>query len=106
MKAPISIELFRVKDESYKSSQSGSDNYFRGYFVRNSPIQDLNGRYMEAGMFYGAPLFRHVRKWVILRCSLSEIEELGITREDAQLLNDQAASAEKYFEKAGKSCVD
>ena len=98
----ISVDLFRVKDESYKSTQALTETYFKGYIVKNSPIQDLNGKYLEEGMFYGAPIYRHVRQWVILRCSLSEIEELGITREDAKLLNDRLASAEKFFEKAGK----
>lgn len=98
----LEIEPIRLKDESYKSRQKDVETFYRGYMVQNCPVEDLNGKYMENGTFNSAPLFTHVRGWVILRCSLSEIDELGITKEEARLLDDQRASAEKYFEKAGK----
>lgn len=97
-KVPLNLELFRVKDESYKAQQI--ETFYRGYLIKDSPIVELNGRFMEMGIYYGCPYYKHVRKWLIMRCQLPEIPELGITMEDAQLLNDQRASAEKYFEKA------
>lgn len=100
--AKLEIQPIRLKDESYKSRQKAVETFYRGYAVQNCPVEDINGKYMENGTFNHAPLFTHVRGWVILRCSLSEIDELGITKEEARLLDDQRASAEKYFEKAGK----
>lgn len=100
--AKLEIQPIRLKDESYKSRQKDVETFYRGYAVQNCPVEDINGQYMENGTFNNAPLFTHVRGWVILRCSLSEIDELGITMEEARLLDDQRASAEKYFEKAGK----
>lgn len=42
------------------------------YFVlRNCPIPEVNGRYMEGGFHEGGPLYRNVREWAIGRaCSV------------------------------------
>jgi hypothetical protein len=93
----IQLEMFRIKDESYKNRDK--DLYYRGYEIRDAPITDVNGKYMQAGMFYGAPVFQHSRKWLILRCELPEIPELGITADD--FVKTSAATTAKFFDKAG-----
>jgi hypothetical protein len=59
---------------------------------------------MESGIvFDDAPVFRHVRGWLIMRCKLAEIPELGITIEDTEMLRkDSNASITKYYDRAGK----
>jgi hypothetical protein len=99
--APLKLELYRVKDESYKSQTE--ETFYRGYVINNSPIKELNGKFMEGGLFCGAPFFKHVRKWIIMRCRLAEIPELGITSDAAKSLHDSGAAAQKYFDKADKA---
>jgi hypothetical protein len=99
--APLKLELYRVKDESYKSQTE--ETFYRGYLINNSPIKELNGKFMEGGLFCGAPFYKHVRKWIIMRCRLAEIPELGITSDAAKSLHDSGAAAQKYFDKADKA---
>ena len=95
---PLELEFIRVKDEKYTKENASS--HILTYQVSNCPIEEMNGRYIQAGIFEEAPMFQHVRKWTILRCRLPEIPEIGITAEDTY----QSAEEEriqKFFSKAG-----
>lgn len=98
MVTPIKLEFIRIKDEKY--SREAKPAHILSYQVSNCPIEEMNGRYLQAGMFEDAPMFKHVRKWTILRCQLPEIPEIGISAEDTYRLAEEAR-VQKVFDKAG-----
>jgi hypothetical protein len=57
-----------------------SSPYYRSRFlsVQGCTLEQANGRFIESGLHCHAPKFQNVRNWVIFRCSVKEIPELGI----------------------------
>ena len=73
----------------------------RYYVLRNCPIPAVNGRYMEGGFHEGAPLYRNVREWALVRTKLTEMPELGISAKGSYAIQEGSSISEIYHEAAG-----
>ena len=58
------------------------------YTLRGSSIWQVNGRYVHYGFHCGAPMYKNVRDWIIVRQALSEIPEIGILAANTYKLTD------------------
>ena len=96
----IRLERVRIKNDSYKATFE--NDVVRGFLVSNSPIEEINGTYLEKGSFNGVAKYEHVRKWTIMRCELPEIEELGISAEETYATGfSNESRLQKFYNKAG-----
>lgn len=99
---PIKLDILRINNDGYEYNNEHYGEKIQGFQVENSPIESLNGIYLEEGLHEGACYYKHVRQWTILRCRLFEIPELGITPADSYGRN-QGTDSNSFFEKAGKA---
>jgi len=72
----------------------------RYYVIRNCPIPAVNGRYMDGGFSEGAPVYRNVREWALVRTKMEEIPELGINAKGSYAIQEGSSISETYHEAA------
>lgn len=75
----------------------------RYYILANSTVPEVNGRYMPSGYYNGSPFYRNVREWALVRCTLDEIPELGITAENSYAMQEGTSISEMYHQAAGNN---
>ncbi|CBN77134.1 hypothetical protein Esi_0036_0099 [Ectocarpus siliculosus] len=82
-----------VRDESRVVKQKRVDTWV----VDGAPFPEVNGRYMERGVYGGAPRYRNPNNIFLFRHTLRRSEELGITRQtclpESELLGEEVESA-------------
>ena len=74
----------------------------RFYTLRGSSNGDVNGRYVNCGFHCGAPMYRNIRSWIIIRQALGEIAEIGIQADSTYKLTDGSSITRQFYNAAGK----
>lgn len=98
----ISLTRMRVRNEAFEFLHDPLA-FVNGFLVENSPIQELNGTYLENGMHDGVPMYINVRHWCIVRCPLQELPELGISAADNYRQQQEGGNLSFFLEKAGEN---
>ena len=99
---PIHLARNRIHNDNLHRDLHTESEFIPVYEVQHSPVWQVNGTYLQRGRSCDAPKYEHVRGWVIMRCLLPEIEELGICARDAyNNNNNNTTRLEKFFKNAG-----
>ncbi len=104
--SPIMIEMTEVQDDRYLSEDSIAAGVVypnrRFFTLHNCPVPFLNGRFYESGMHGGAPIYKNIRDWYIMRHAMSEIPEIGIVAENSYQFQEGSFIDAQYHANARK----
>ncbi len=103
---PIWVEQGEMRDNKFQGDLQGGSAAtqrpnIRFYTLSNCPIQYLDGRFYESGMHQGAPVYKNVRDWYIMRQSLAEIPEIGIVAANSYRFLEGSSINAQYHTTAG-----
>ena len=104
--SPITIEMTEISDDRYLSEDSiaaGEIHPNRRFFtLENCPIPFVNGRFYESGMHKGAPIYKNIRDWYIMRHAMAEIPEIGIIADNSYQFQEGSFISAQYHAQARK----
>eukprot|EP00903_Cladosiphon_okamuranus_P008959 g8573.t1 len=89
----ITVSSVAPKKALHKRKQPGVDTWV----VDGAPFPEVNGRYMERGVYGGVPRYRNTNNIFLFRHTLGRSEDLGITRQtclpESELVGEDIESA-------------
>lgn len=92
-----------VKEEFMYDDREPDAPPTRYYSLAGCPVKQVNGRYLQRGWYQGAPCYRNVRDWVLIRCKLEAIPEMGINAAESYALQAGETLGETFHDIAGRS---
>jgi hypothetical protein len=90
-------DIITVEHGTYEHVKKGTQSLFT---LRGSSNWQVNGRYIHYGFHCGAPMYKNVRDWVLVRQALKEIPEIGILASNTYQITDGALVTEQFYKAA------